>query len=79
MIVMRRGAWLSALTCLVCMSCAVQARAAPPTAEVAKMCRQLAIKAHPTRPAGSRTGFEQAQRDYFRDCVEKNSKEQKQN
>jgi hypothetical protein len=43
----------------------------PPSAELAKKCRALAIKAHPTRPAGSKAGSEQAQRDYFRDCITK--------
>ena len=43
----------------------------PPTAEVAKKCRALAVKAHPTQPAGSKGGAEQAQRDYFRDCIAK--------
>jgi hypothetical protein len=42
------------------------------TAELAKKCRELAIKAHPTQPAGSKSGYEQAQRDYFKLCIEKN-------
>ena len=41
------------------------------SAELAKKCRELAIKAHPTQPAGSKTGAEQAQRDYFRECIAK--------
>ncbi len=41
------------------------------TAEVAKKCRALAIKAHPPVVAGSKIGSEQAQRAYFRDCVTK--------
>jgi hypothetical protein len=45
--------------------------AKPPSAELAKKCRALAIKAHPTRPAGSKAGSEQAQRGYFRDCIVK--------
>jgi hypothetical protein len=40
--------------------------------ELAKKCRELAIKAHPTQPAGSKTGAGQAQRDYFRECIAKN-------
>jgi hypothetical protein len=63
------------LSLVALLSLAAPARTAP-TAEVAKMCREQAIKAHPTKPAGSRSGYEQAQRDYFRDCVEKNSKKQ---
>jgi hypothetical protein len=42
------------------------------SAELAKKCRELAIKAHPTLPAGSKGGAEQAQRDYFRECIAKN-------
>src|SRR5215831_6200774 len=39
--------------------------AGPNGAELAKTCHALAIKAHPTQRAGSKT----AQRDYFQDCV----------
>jgi hypothetical protein len=42
--------------------------AGPNGAELAKTCRALAIKAHPTQRAG-KTGSAQAQRDYFQDCV----------
>jgi len=42
------------------------------SAELARKCRELAIKAHPTLPAGSKGGAEQAQRDYFRECIAKN-------
>ena len=44
-------------------------RTAPISAELAKTCRALAIKAHPTQPAVSRTASGQAQRDYFQECV----------
>ena len=56
---------------------AEQAPREPPTAppaigaELAKKCRALAIKAHPTQPAGARSGNEQAQRRYFQDCIAK--------
>lgn len=46
---------------------------APNSAELAKTCRALAIKAHPTQRAGSRTAYAQAQRDYFQECVAKRS------
>ena len=46
-------------------------RTAPISAELAKTCRALAIKAHPTQAAGTRTGSGQAQRDYFQECVAK--------
>jgi hypothetical protein len=48
-----------------------QPAAAAISAELAKKCRGLAIKAHPTEPAGKKAGSVQAQRDYFRDCVAK--------
>ena len=44
------------------------------TAEVAKKCRALAIKAHPTARAGTKGGFEEAQRAFFNDCVAKDGK-----
>lgn len=45
------------------------ARAAPPTAELAKKCRELAVKAHPPVPAGSKKGTAQAERAYFQKCI----------
>jgi len=42
------------------------------TAELAKKCRELAIKAHPTQRAGTRSSTGEEQRAYFRDCVAKN-------
>jgi uncharacterized protein YycO len=44
------------------------------TAELAKKCRALAIKAHPTVLPGKKTGSEAAQRAYFQDCVVKEGK-----
>jgi hypothetical protein len=45
------------------------------SAELAKKCRLMAIKAHPTAMAGTKaTGVEKAQRDYFRECVAKDGK-----
>jgi hypothetical protein len=46
---------------------------APNSAQLAKTCRALAIKAHPTQRAGSGTGSAQVQRDYFQECVAKRS------
>jgi len=60
---------------------AVRAETAPPdrsktagpiSAELAKKCRALAIKAHPNKPAGR--AYAQAQRDYFQDCIAKGGK-----
>ena len=45
------------------------------SAELAKKCRAMAIKAYPTPTPGSKlTGAEKAQRDYFRECVAKGGK-----
>src|SRR5260221_14791289 len=46
-------------------------QATPISAELAKTCRALAVKAHPTQPAGSRTASGEAQRRYFQECVAK--------
>ena len=43
----------------------------PNSVVLAKTCRALAIKAHPTQRAGSGTASAQAQRDYFQECVAK--------
>ena len=40
------------------------------SADLAKKCRALAIKAHPTERAGT-IPYAQAQRDYFQNCVAK--------
>jgi hypothetical protein len=39
------------------------------TADVAKKCREVAIKAHPPTTAGSKTGTAQAERESYRACV----------
>ena len=44
------------------------------TAELAKTCRSMAIKAHPTARPGSAKGSAQAQREYFQKCVDNNGK-----
>jgi hypothetical protein len=46
--------------------------------ELAKKCRAMATKAHPTQRAGTKAaGTEKAQRDYFRDCIAKGDKTEK--
>lgn len=45
------------------------------SAELAKKCRALAIKTHPTPTPGSKaTGAEKAQRDFFQSCIAKGEK-----
>jgi hypothetical protein len=41
------------------------------SADLAKRCRDMAIKAHPFNVAGSKTGTATAQRSYFNDCIAK--------
>jgi hypothetical protein len=40
------------------------------SADVAKRCREMAIKSHPPEPAGTKA-YAQAERDSFRDCISK--------
>ena len=44
------------------------------SADLAKKCRELALKAHPTPRVGTKTGAAKLQQDYFRSCVAKNGK-----
>jgi hypothetical protein len=39
------------------------------TAELANKCRQIALKAHPQKVAGSKTGNAEAERKYFQACL----------
>ena len=48
--------------------------AAALTAELAKLCRSMAIKAHPTARPGTAGGSAAAQRAYFQKCVENDGK-----
>ena len=40
------------------------------SADLAKKCRELAVKSHPPAPAGT-APYAQAERDFFRDCISK--------
>jgi hypothetical protein len=51
-----------------------QAPAEAITVELAKKCRAMAAKAHPTPRAGTKTGEQKAQTAFFRDCVAKDGK-----
>lgn len=44
------------------------------TADLAKKCRALALKAHPTPRVGTKQGAAKAQQEYYRNCVAKNGK-----
>jgi hypothetical protein len=54
--------------------------AQPITADLAKICREQAIKAHPTPTAGTKSnGIEKAQRDFFQACVTKGAENKQKN
>ena len=40
------------------------------SADIAKKCREMAIKSHPSARAGT-APYAQAERDFFRDCISK--------
>lgn len=72
---------LAGLCATIVFAVVAEALTPPPasaiSAEVAKKCRDLAVKAHPTPVAGSKaSGIEKAQRDYFQSCVARESKEE---
>lgn len=50
---------------------AVVSPAAAISADLAKKCRGMAIKAHPPEPVGT-TPYAQLERDFFRNCIAKN-------
>jgi len=45
--------------------------AAAISTDLAKKCRDMAIKAHPPEPAGTK-GYAQAERDFYAVCISKN-------
>ncbi len=48
------------------------------SADLAKKCRQMAVKAHPPEVAGTKP-YAQAERTFFRECVSKNGQMQNDN
>jgi hypothetical protein len=50
----------------------IPAPASAITVELAKQCRGMALKTHPTALAGSKTGTARAQRDYYLKCIANN-------
>jgi hypothetical protein len=40
------------------------------SADLAKKCREMAVKSHPPEPAGTKP-CAQAERDFFRNCISK--------
>ena len=51
------------------LASAIASPASALTADVAKKCRELMVKAYPPLPAGSIKGSSEAEREYFRACV----------
>jgi hypothetical protein len=41
----------------------------PPSADLAKKCRELAVKTHPPTKAGAGSGHAALQREYFQRCI----------
>ncbi len=66
---------LLALTCIVALPDVTPAWSAAPSAQLARACREKAIKAHPTQLAGSAQGSGQAQRNYFQNCISRKQSE----
>ena len=59
---------------ILIIACALPASMKPApalTAELAKKCRSLALKAQPPRRAGTAKGSAEAQRDYYHECIAK--------
>jgi len=42
------------------------------SADLAKKCREMAVKAHPSPVPPGNKAYAQAQRDFFRECVARN-------
>ena len=66
-----RTRWIFAVLVTLCALLSSAPGASAITAELAKKCRALAIKAHPTARAGTKGGSEGAQRTFYNDCVAK--------
>jgi hypothetical protein len=66
---------LAALAVVIVSIQIVSLSAASPAAaisvDLAKKCREMAVKAHPPAPPGT-TPYAQQERDFFRECVAKN-------
>jgi hypothetical protein len=71
MIEVARSVWACAVLAAAFASTSTPAGAV--SAELAKKCREMAVKAHPPQPAGT-TPYAAAQREYFRECIAKGGK-----
>lgn len=64
--------WIAISLCAAAMAAATSAQAQI-TADVARQCRAMMLKAHPTMMYG-RTGSAAAQREYYQDCIRRQGK-----
>ena len=64
--------WIAIAVCAAAMAAAPSAQAQI-TADVARQCRTMMLKAHPTTMYG-RTGSAAAQREYYQDCIKRQGK-----
>lgn len=58
------------------LACVAGSAEAQISVELAKTCRDQAIKAHPTQPAGGDSGYAVAQREVFKNCISHQGKVQ---
>jgi hypothetical protein len=59
---------IAAIVFVYAVVLAAPSPAAAVTADLAKRCREMAVKAHPPKAPGSKP-YAQAEREYFRECV----------
>ena len=64
-----KALYLFAVVNAMTLAATASALSEPPTAAIAKECRERAINAFPRTPPGSAHGYATAQREYFRTCV----------
>ncbi len=70
------GNFLAALAAVILLAQIIVVSAASPaaaiSADLAKKCRDMAVKAHPPPTPPGNKAYAQAERDFFRECVSKN-------
>jgi hypothetical protein len=64
--------WIAIAACAAATAAAAPAQAAI-SADLAKQCREMMVKAHPTVMYGT-NGAAAAQREYFQDCIKRQGK-----
>lgn len=70
-----RALTVSVLAAQIVVLCAASPAAAI-SADLAKKCRAMALKAHPAPSPPGNKAYAQAERDFFADCVSKNGQMQ---